>query len=180
MEFPYESKRMEQCSSSWKGLLQAMGFLGCPNIGGKDALLRNVRTISVLCSSQCRYGLNGMEFSLRTSRSWYQAAFPNESIKVISHLWFLSGIKYLYFCILLHFLIYWNMLHNVHCCFVVVRCLFGVGCGRPYETLKTEPASQEFAQIYDIYVGGKGQIDALLGCHCQSVIWNPYYLVQQS
>lgn len=123
MEFPYESKRMEQCSSSWKGLLQAMGFLGGPNIGGKDALLRNVRTISVLCSSQCRYGLNGMEFSLRTSRSWYQAAFPNESIKVISHLWFLSGIKYLYFCILLHFLIYWNMLHNVHCCFVVVRCL---------------------------------------------------------
>ena len=46
-----------------------MGFLGGPNVGGKDVLLRNVRTISVLCSSQCRYGLNGMEFSLRTSRS---------------------------------------------------------------------------------------------------------------
>lgn len=62
--------------------------------------------------------------------------------------------------------------------------VFGVGCGRPNETLKTEPASQEFAQIYDIYVGGKGQIATLLGCHCsghcQSVIWNPYYLVQQS
>ena len=75
MEFPYEYKRMGQCSSSWKGLLQAMVFLGGPNVWGKHVLLRNVRTISVLCSSQCRYGLNGMEFSLGTSRSWYQAAF---------------------------------------------------------------------------------------------------------
>lgn len=55
---------------------------------------------------------------------------------------------------------------------------------RGMEILKPEPASQEFAQIYDICVGGKGQIDALLGCHCsghcQSVIWNPYALVQRS
>ena len=72
---------------------------------------------------------------------------------------------------------------------VVVRCLvLGVeDCMKPHEPrgmeiLKTDPASQEFAQIYGICVGGKGQIDALLGCHCsghcQSVIWNPYALVQ--